>query len=1213
MLHIHYNYRWFCLALLFILAACSGEEETSAPFIPPQGPGIQVFSAEPSTLTQGGSTQLKWRVTGEPPPQLTLTPAPTGNGDVTGRDSVVVSPSESTTYVLSATNSEGSAERRLEVSVSAPPRLPPSEVSVTLSPGTVELAPGQTQTFTAFVTGADNQGVTWQVEGGEIDVSGATVTYTAPEATGTYTLTATSAADSAKSATATITVGEVGVSITPASETLAPGQSRTFSAEVMGANNTAVTWQASGGEVDVNGRTATYTAPDTPGDYTLTATSAADPSKSATATITVATTPEDEPDPDPDPANEAPDANFTFQADDLSVTFDASSSEDSDGSIEAYSWDFGDGETGEGESVNHTYSEVGTYGVTLTVTDDGGKSSTVEKSVQVSSADAPPLTNEAPDANFTFSATELDVDFDASASEDPDGSIASYAWDFGDGATGEGESISHIYVEAGTYDVMLTVTDDDGVSAQVEKSVEVTQTPPENQAPQPDFSASFQELAATFNASASSDPDGSVVSYTWDFGDGATGEGESVSHTYAEADTYDVMLTVTDDGGKSAQVEKSFEVNAAPTEPTDPTEPPNRAPSVLFSFAPKEGEPPLSVTFDASASEDSDGSIEAYNWDFGDGETDEGVQVEHTYEEAGIYTVTLTLEDDAGDEATASKEVEVVAPDAPEVAEASLILTEVSNSPVGSAHWVEVYNVSDGTVNLEDFELRTAARGRISPYRPAGVTTFSLPPLNLPAGGYALILGEPNEATFDGPRHVHVRGDANSGAVPAWDEDGFVELLEDGATVDFVRFGDSDEEPESAGAWGGENTPALEDESLARDEDNTDTDTASDWTLQAFATAGGPNDVPANASDNDDDGIPDSAEVSGSTFAGLDLYAMGARTSQPDIFVEVDYMNTTDPGVVPQRAALDKVAAAFEAEGFSLHFDAGTRFTSSFSPDAYNLGAGNPVVPYSEGIAFFDKGEDYANFYEIKAESMDITRRQIFHYLVFANSQRTDGGPTAVGLAEVGGNDLFVTLGKLGYGGDVAANFQAGSLMHELGHNLGLEHGGDDNTNDKPNYLSVMNYLYTLTGIGPLTGEGAGDRYLLSRLGVGSYFGLVNSPFSGVDNFVIDYSDGSSSPLNENDLNENSGLGRGAATIDLNDDGETQTSLAFDLNDDGERSTLRDHDDWGNITLPFSGTGNSEDGISTMNAGDEGEERLEPLQNDRQPLADEPALLLPQP
>ncbi len=1204
MLHI----RWFYLVFLLLisLVACSDDEETSAPFIPDQAPEIGAFSAEPETLDQGGSTKLSWRVTGEPPPQVTLAsePATSGLGDVTGSDNVVVSPSESTLYTLRATNELGSAEQTVEVSVSEPIVLPPGEVNVTLSPGVVALAPRQTQVFTASVTEADDQSVTWQVEGGAVEADGARATYTAPDAPGTYSLTATSVADSSKSATATITVSEIGVSITPASETLEPGASRTFSAEVMGTDNAEVTWAASSGDSSftADGTAATYTAPTASGEYTLTATSVADSSKSATATIIVSDAPDTPGTPD---LNEAPSADFTFsaaEANPLSVTFDASASADADGSVAAYTWTFGDGATGEGESVSHVYAAVGTYAVTLTVTDNEGKSSTVEKSVQVVSASPPgtPDLNEAPSADFTFSAAELSVSFDASASEDADGSVEAYTWTFGDGETGEGESVSHTYAAAGTFDVTLTVTDDEGASAQVTKSVEVAQTPPENSAPQAAFSATFDELAGAFDASASEDPDGRVVSYTWDFGDGEVGEGESVSHTYAEAGTYTVGLTVTDDGGKSAQAEKTFEVSAAPP---PPPETPNQAPSVLFSFAPSEGDVPLVVNFDASASTDPDGRVAAYTWDFGDGEAGEGVQVEHVYEEAGDYTVTLTLEDDDGARATASKFVEVVQPDAPSAAEPTLVITEVSNSGPGSAHWVEVYNASDDTLNLEDYALRSPSSGRTSPFRARGNAVFSLPPLNISAGGYALIISEVDDEMFGGPRHVHVReGDA----VPAWSEDGFAELLEDGATLDFVRFGNSAEEPASAGAWGGGGAPALGGaESLARDEDNTDTDAADDWSLNTFATAGGPNDVPNGARDDDDDGIPDSAEAAGGTFAGLDLFAMGARTAQSDIFVEVDYMNIADTGVVPQRAALNKVVAAFAKEDISLHLDAGTLFSASFSPDAYNLGGGRPVVPLSQGIAFFETGEGHANFFEIKAEYMDITRRQVFHYAVFALSQQVNGAPGSVGRGEVGGNDFFVTLGNLGYSEAVMANFQAGTFMHELGHNLGLEHGGDDDTNDKPNYLSVMNYLYTVAGIGPATGDAAGERYLYSRYFEGDLRDFANSPFG--DDFVIDYSDGSGAPLNERSLNENGGLGRGAAFVDFNNDGAAQSNLEFDLNDDDDLSTLRDHDDWGSLALPFGNAEGGEDAISVLNT----EEVLEPLQDDRQPVADEPALLTP--
>ena len=957
----------------FFLAACSDDGATSAPSVPTQAPVIEAFSAQPTTVDQGGSTELRWRVTGEPPPQLTLTPGP--QSDVTGRNSLRVTPSAATTYTLSAANSAGSAQKTLEIGVSAPIVLPPTEIAVTLNPGLVDLAPGQRQDFAASVIGADDPRVTWQVSesGGTLEVDGAQATYTAPTVPGSYTLTATSVADPSKSATATVRVSEVGVSITPASETLAPGRSRTFNAEVVGANDTEVTWQASSGaaSLSVNGAAATYTAPEQTGSYTLTATSVADPSKSATATITVST----EPDTTPEP-NSAPSANFSFEAEGLSVRFDAATSSDSDGSITSYAWDFGDGEAGEGVQPEHSYAEAGTYMVTL------------------------------------------------------------------------------------------TVTDNEGQSAQVETSLEVFTTPAET---------------------------------------------------------------------------------------------PERAPSVLFELAPQAGASPLTVNFDASASQDPDGSIVLYEWDFGDDETGEGVQTEHTYEEADTYTVTLTLEDDDGNSASASKTLTVAPAEAPS-ASASLRLSEVSRSFAGNAHWIEVYNASDKTLNLEDFELRSSSS--------RGDTTFSLPPLNLNAGGYALIIAEVDEAMFDGPRHVHIR-DGN--AVPAWDESGFVELVGDGATLDFVRFGNSDETPETGAAWQGGAAPALGNgASLARDSANTDTDAASDWTLQTFATAGGPNDVPNNARDNDDDGIPDSAEVAGGTFAGLDLFAMGARTSQPDIFVEVDYMNTTDMGVMPQRGALDKVVAAFDKQGIRLHFDVGTRFSNTFSPNTYNLGGGEPVVPFSQGIAFSSTDDGHANFYEIKAQKMDITRRQLFHYAVFAYSQQMDGEASSVGEAEVGGNDLYVTLGGLGYSAAVSANFQAGALMHELGHNLGLRHGGENEVNDKPNYLSVMNYLYTLTGIGPTTGQGAGDRYGLSRHSVGTYGDLVDSPTNNPGSFVIDYSDGSSASLNERNLDENNGLGRGATWVDFNDDGTRQNSLEFDLNDDGEFDVLEDHDDWGSLTLPFS-------------------------------------------
>ena len=170
--------------------------------------------------------------------------------------------------------------------------------------------------------------------------------------------------------------------------------------------------------------------------------------------------------------------------------------------------------------------------------------------------------NNPPTASFSFTATDLLVDFDASASSD-DGTIVSYDWDFEDGNTGTGETTSHTYAAAGTYDVELTVTDDEGATDTQTQSVTVTEGGG-NQDPVASFSFATTDLLVDFDASASSD-DGAIVSYDWDFGDGNTGTGETTSHTYAAAGTYDVELTVTDDEGATDSETQSVTVSEGGT------------------------------------------------------------------------------------------------------------------------------------------------------------------------------------------------------------------------------------------------------------------------------------------------------------------------------------------------------------------------------------------------------------------------------------------------------------------------------------------------------------------------------------------------------------------------------------------------------------------------------------------------------------------------
>ncbi|WP_155119342.1 family 20 glycosylhydrolase [Halomicrobium katesii] len=163
--------------------------------------------------------------------------------------------------------------------------------------------------------------------------------------------------------------------------------------------------------------------------------------------------------------------------------------------------------------------------------------------------------NEAPVASFTASistpAPGESVTFDASGSSDPDGSVSSYAWDFGDGDTATGETASHIYGSAGDYTVTLTVTDDDGASGTASTTVSVSES--DNEAPNASFTVSPSSPttgeSVTVDAADSSDADGSISSYAWDFGDDATASGQTATHTYDSSGEYTITLTVTDDDG----------------------------------------------------------------------------------------------------------------------------------------------------------------------------------------------------------------------------------------------------------------------------------------------------------------------------------------------------------------------------------------------------------------------------------------------------------------------------------------------------------------------------------------------------------------------------------------------------------------------------------------------------------------------------------------
>ena len=346
-----------------------------------------------------------------------------------------------------------------------------------------------------------------------------------------------------------------------------------------------------------------------PGEYTAVLTVTDDEGATSTSLVTVSVV---------EAPNVAPVASFTVLCVELVCDFESTST-DSDGSVVDWAWVFGDGQTGSGASVQHTFAAAGDYQVQLTVTDDDAASDAAGQLVTVAEA------NVAPVASFTVLCVELVCDFE-STSTDSDGSVVDWAWVFGDGQTGSGASVQHTFAAAGDYQVQLTVTDDDAASDAAGQLVTVAEA---NVAPVASFTVLCVELVCDFE-STSTDSDGSVVDWAWVFGDGQTGSGASVQHTFAAAGDYQVQLTVTDDDAASDAAGQLVTVAEA-----------NVAPVASFTVLCVE----LVCDFE-STSTDSDGSVVDWAWVFGDGQTGSGASVQHTFAAAGDYQVQLTVTDD---------------------------------------------------------------------------------------------------------------------------------------------------------------------------------------------------------------------------------------------------------------------------------------------------------------------------------------------------------------------------------------------------------------------------------------------------------------------------------------------------------------------------------------------------------------------------------------
>jgi len=385
--------------------------------------------------------------------------------------------------------------------------------------------------------------------------------------------------------------------------------------------------------------THTYAAAGTYNVSLVVTDNAGDSSAPSTSTATIVSAPQD-----PIANPNGPYTGFEGQA----VAFDGSGSSDPDGgNITAYDWDFGDGNTGTGVAPSHTYTTAGTYTVTLTVVDDEGAQSapaTTTATIDVPPSNLPPVSD--PNGPYT-GATDQPVSFDGSGSSDPDGTVASYAWNFGDGNTGTGVSPTHTYAAAGTYTVSLTVTDNQGAAS----SPATTTATISDDAPPSDCVSTLTITRAEWDDDRveirgnGTDGCGPVTATNAFNPSQVLGVDTSPSririNSNENPNPVPCVVRVEQDG-----VTTQRDVANAPSD-CGPKAPANDAP-IANANGPYTGAVGDPVQFSSDGSIDPNGTIQSYSWDFGDGNSSSEANPSHAYEDAGEFNVTLTVTDNDG-------------------------------------------------------------------------------------------------------------------------------------------------------------------------------------------------------------------------------------------------------------------------------------------------------------------------------------------------------------------------------------------------------------------------------------------------------------------------------------------------------------------------------------------------------------------------------------
>lgn len=205
--------------------------------------------------------------------------------------------------------------------------------------------------------------------------------------------------------------------------------------------------------------------------------------------------------------------------------------------------------------------------------------------------------------------------------------------------------------------------------------------PPANEPPIANPGGPYTATAGqpvTLDGRQSSDPDGTIVSYAWEFGDTTTATGAQVTHTYTTPNTYQARLTVTDDRGGTASQVTNVVVN-----PPAPNQLPTARPGGPYSAPPEQA-----IQFDGTLSTDPDGVITEWQWSFGDGNGATGSRPTHSYAAAGTYTVSLTVIDNRGGSGDATTTASITVPPPPPPPGSGLVSDNFDDNSRDAQKWV---------------------------------------------------------------------------------------------------------------------------------------------------------------------------------------------------------------------------------------------------------------------------------------------------------------------------------------------------------------------------------------------------------------------------------------------------------------------------------------------------------------------------------------------